>query len=146
MASKIMKGLGVIFISVCAIVCTLKLSSGTVSDEVFRRYNFPIFKSSRHLCHQHVHGAESEITWDALVTSAQPDKVASFYIEHLGTKAMTGNRGGWTWRFPAGSSQPDRVLSVHLPTADGPWRHCKQTVPPDAAAVIMLSTMTRFRK
>lgn len=144
--NKKMKYLCVIFVFVCAIGCALKSSSGNSPDAVFRNHDFPVFESASHLCHQHVYGSSGEISWDAVMTSAQPDQVASFYIERLGTKAMKEDKDGWTWRFPAGSPEPERVLSIHLLTADGPWKHCKQPVAPDAVTIILLSTMTRVRK
>lgn len=144
--NKIIKCLCVIFVCACVIGCTLKSSSGISPEAVFRNYDFPVFESASHLCRQHVYGSSGEITWNAFVTSAQPDQVASFYLERLGTKAMTKDAGGWTWRFPAGSPEPDRVLSIHPLTADGPWNQCKKPVPSEAKTVIMLSTMTRFRK
>ncbi len=144
--NKIIKCLCMIFVCVYIIGCTLKSLSGISPDAVFRNYNFPVYESASHLCQQHVYGSSGEITWDALVTSAQPDQVASFYVERLGTKTMTKDAGGRTWRFPAASPEPDRVLSIHPLTANGPWKQCKKSVPLDAKTVIMLSTMTRFRK
>ena len=141
-----MKCLCVIFVCVCIIGCTLKSSSGISPDTVFRNYDFPVFESASYLCHQHVYGSSGEITWDALTTPVQSDRLTSFYAERLGTKALMKDAGGWTWRFPAGSPEPDRVLSIHPLTANGPWKQCKKSVPLDAKTVIMLSMMTRYRK
>jgi len=143
---KTIKYFCVIFVCACVIGCTLKSSSGISTEGVFRNYDFPVFESASHLCRQHVYGSSGEITWDALATSAQPDQVASFYLERLGTKAMTKDASGWTWRFPAGSPEPERALSIHPLIADGPWKQCKNSVSLDAKTVIMLSTVTRFRK
>jgi hypothetical protein len=142
---KSMKSMCVIIIYACVIGCILKSSSGSGPEAVFRNYDFPAFEPASHLCHQDVYGPHGEITWDTLATSAQPDQVASFYIDRLGTKAVTKDKEGWTWRFPAGSPEPERVLSIHQPMADGPWKRCREPVPSDARTIIMLSAMAKFR-
>jgi len=140
---KIMKSLHVIFILICVLGCTLKSAPGVSPDDVFSRHGFPRFESARHLCQQRVYGSGIEISWDALTSAVQTDRLAAFYAERLGVKVMTQDVNRWTWRLPAGPSRPHHVLSIHPVTADGPWKQCKQPIPSDARTIIMLSTMQK---
>jgi hypothetical protein len=97
-------------------------------------------------CSGHLTGADAEdgtpgphISWAAYGTSSAPDEVIAYYTRELGSPSHE-IAGEPSWSLPL--ERPTRVVSVHAPSASGPWSgQCP--VPEHAAAVFVLSTMAR---
>ncbi len=109
-------------------------------DAVMGSYGFPVHKSLKHLCAGRVmESGGGHVTWDAFTSTEPPSALLSAYTSRLGEKGYSDDKGGGTWRLPAGSKPPMRVLSILAAADGGPHRGCEEKPPADAKSVIIAS-------
>ena len=98
-------------------------------------------------CGGHVTGAPSEgrsgahLSWEVNTSAEEPAFLAAAFADSIGRKPDSIEDGCSTWRFPP--ERPEAVLELCPGSATGPWSRECDPVPPEAASIILVSTMAR---